>query len=326
MWPNRNINKWTRPANHHIDIIAVVKMDHLFQELVGKPTLNQPKIITVVADNFSFLEHQARFLKATIAIPILKQFPVDDNIRLVQIGNIHQEICDYVDKLKWTLYQYDDNEENLCDKMAEDLLVLRERSIIFINDVSRLELTSRANDEPKKFLALVDKLKRVGGHFVVMLYQNSCPESSTRFLSNIEYMSDAVVHAKHCKVGYFMSMWFETIPQAKTLIPPKIEQSFYTCKIGTNYWFKELLCFYDKKKVPKNYNPQTDTFILSDDTKDSDQQSEKSPLGSSDEESTDESRTLPYTRAANPENSRIFFYPDRDDDLDEDDPDNDLGI
>lgn len=305
-------------------------MDHLFLELVGKPQLNPPKIITIVADNFSFLEHQARFLKATMAIPDVKQLPPEGNFRLVQIGNMHQEIRDQVDGCQWTSYEYEDDEPNICDKMAEDLLSLEERSMIFINDVSRLELSAPDPDEPKKLLALADKLKRTGGHFVVLLYQNSRPKSYSRFLSNIEHMSDAVVHAKHCKVGYFMSMWFETIPQTKTLIPPKIEYSHYTCKIGTNYWNKDLLCFYDKKKVPKNYNPQTDTFIISEDTQEEkeDTQTSIAASDSSDEEGNRETRTttLPYTRAANPENSRIFFYPDKEDDLDEDDPDNDLGI
>lgn len=303
------------------------KMDHLFLELVGKPTLNPPKIISVIADNFSFLEHQARFLKATIAIPDVKQLPLNGNFRLVQIGNTHQSIRDHVDKFNWTLYEY--NDDNICDKMAEDLLNLKERSIIFINDVSRLELIATDPDEPKKLLALADKLKRTGGHFVVILYQNSMPQSSTRFLRNIEFMSDAVVHAKHCKVGYFMSMWFETIPQTKTLIPPKIEHSHCTCKIGTNYWSEDLLCFYDKKKVPKNYNPQTDTFIVEDETtqdeRNSDEDTQHSP-SIFEEESADDSTILPHTRAADPEKSRIFFYPDKEDDFDEDDPDNDLGI
>lgn len=199
--------------------------------------------------------------------------------------------------------------------MAEDLFMLKERSIIFINDISRFELTST---EPKKLLALADKLKRTGGHFVVLMYQNSNPESTTKFLSDIEYMSDAVIHTKPCKVGYFMSSWFETVGQKKTLIPPKIEHAYYTCNIGTNFWMKDLLCFYQKRKVCKGYNTQTDTFIIAD--------GNSSSESSNEEEEVDAHQTLPHARAANPENSRIFFYPDKDDDLDEDDPDNDLGV
>mgnify|MGYP006965676897 CR=1 FL=1 len=35
---------------------------------------------------------------------------------------------------------------------------------------------------------------------------------------------------------------------------------------------------------------------------------------------------MPYTRAQNPNQSRIFYYPDEDGDFDKDSPDSDLGI
>jgi hypothetical protein len=49
-------------------------------------------------------------------------------------------------------------------------------------------------------------------------------------------------------------------------------------------------------------------------------------LDDEDDERNLNSATLPYIKAQNPEQSRIFYYPDKDDDVDEEDPDDDLGI
>lgn len=314
-------------------------MDYLFQELIGKPSLNPPKIITVIAENFSLLEDQARFLKATLAIPIVKQLPFNNiSQRLIQIGPLQREIADQVRRDKWALNQYEDFEESICERIEADLSELRNRSIIFVNDVSKIELASFNPGETKKLLRLADKLRGMYGHFVVLLYQGSEPNSTTSFIRDMEFMSDAVARVKSCKAGYFKNIWWQTIPQHKTLIPAKIETNYYTCKIGKNYYSSDLLCFYERRKVSKNYDLENDTCLSDRDesdneAKDKNDRDDLRDLLSAtrldlvpDDDEDDVTNTLPYTQAQNPEQSRIFYYPDKDDDIDEDDPDNDLGI
>lgn len=307
-------------------------MDQVFLELIGKPQLNPAKIITIVAENFPFLEDQAKFLKATLAIPTVKQLPLDNvTKRLIQIGGpVHYEIKDQVGKENWAIDQYDDILDNICDKMSDD--VHQGRSLLFINDASRLHLCSQSRLEAKKFIKLVDKWKRVNGHFVVVLYQNSCPGAADTLLRDLEYMSDAVVRTKSYKNCYFQAAWFQTTPTHKTLIPARVETNYHTCKIGKSYWSSDLLCFYERRKVPKDYDPDHDIQINTSDDEDNSNADEDDepnrPLAklNLDSDEVDISSTLPYTRAQNPEQSKIFYYPDKEDDIDEDDPDNDLGI
>lgn len=314
-------------------------MDQLLVELIGKPTLNSPKVITVVADNFSLLEDQARFLKATIAIPDVKELPLETiQKRLIQIGPIQNDIADQIRRCKWALNQYEDLEESICDRIGEDLQDVTKKSIVYINDITRLCLYGDHKENvSSKLLSLVENLRKK--HFVVLIYQNSFPPTTkSQILRNLEYISDSVVRIKSCKEVYFKSIWWQTIPtRNRTLIPSKIETRYYTCKIGKNYWSTDLLCFYEKKEVAKNYNPDDDLNTSATPTKQmQEDQSMKDSMSSvklddddSDEEnygSRKKDSSLPYTLARNPEQSRIFYYPDKDDDIDEDDPDNDLNF
>lgn len=320
-------------------------MDQLFMNLVGKLSLNPPKIISIVLDNFSYIEDQARFLKASLAIPQVKQLPITKKNRiLLQIGTVHDEINKQLSKENWTIKQYQDLEEpqSICDKIAQDLSSFNNRSLIFINDISRLELTStNGYEEAKKFIDLAHQWKVKRGHFTVILYQNSHMTPNSKLMRDLQTLSDAMVRVKTCKVGYFKEIWWETVPSMnKTMIPPRIETSYLTCKIGKFYWSYDLLCFYDKKTVPKNYNLDEDTCLRtmgdsdsSSNVSDNDlsknepqewMSGENFPLFDSDEERDEVVR--PYTSAQNPQKSQIFYYPDKDDDFDEDDPDNDLNI
>lgn len=308
-------------------------MDQLFHDLIGKPNLNSPKILTVIAENFSFLEDEARFLKAALAIPMVKNLPFDPaSVRVVQVGSLHSEIKKLTEKLKWSLSQFEDTKENVCDEVESTLTATEKRCIVFLNDVSRLLLASGNSNEPRKLLAMAEKLKRTKGHFMVMLYQNSKPAGASTFLRNLEYISDATIRVSSSRGGYFHKVWYQTVPAIKTLIPPRVETIYFTCKIGKYYYSPEFLCFYERKNCSKNYNPDTGTKYESDNDEDlSDKDEQIEDLVATTKafvEPPQEERdtTLPYTLAQNPEQSRIFYYPDKDDDIDEDDPDNDLNI
>lgn len=326
-------------------------MDNLMVELIGKPKLNpKSKIITVVAENFSMTEDQSKFLKATLAIPTEKQLPLN-NVRkqLVQVGRLHNEIKDQLEKADWTVILCEDGStnhpnESITTKLDNTITSTGDRSLIFVNDASRMQLLL-GNDkkELRNFLRLVDKWKRQDNHFVVVLYQQSQPISTVTFLRDLEFISDASIRNKACKNCYLQTMWFQPNPTIKTLIPPKIESSYYTCKVGKSYWSSDLLCFYERTQVTKNYDPDSKDGLQSklpepksNNKSDANEKKEDSPesalqkIGLNDDEDgpnqSNFQQTLPYIRAQNPEQSRIFYYPDKDDDVDEDDPDDDLGI
>lgn len=298
-------------------------MDQVFLELIGKPILNRAKIISVVAENFTFLQEQAKFLKATLDIPTVKQLPLESVSKyLINIGPVHVNIKDQLIREKWVVKEYQQISKDICAQMKDDVSTTS-RSIIYINDASRLNLLS--DNIKVNFLRLVDEWKRLHNNFVVILYQNASPCSSDSFLRDIEYLSDASIRTKSYDTCYFQAIWFQTLPSPRTLIPPKVETSYITCKIGKSYWSSDLLCFFDRKEVPKDHDPDHDTQPISS------EQKYDSPVHTPEETTPvsqpfDMSSTLPYTRAQNPEQSRIFYYPDKEDDVDEDDPDNDLGI
>lgn len=324
-------------------------MDFLFLELIGKPVSNPPKVITVVAENFSLLQDQARFLRALLAIPQVKELPFESqNKRLIQIGSLQRDVADQVNKSKWAINHYEDFDKSICDRIEKDTSDLTDKSLIFINDVSRLKLSTLSNQvqsEFTNFILLIEKLRKK--HFIIIIYQNSIPQChSCNLLRNLEFLSDAAVRVRTFKSIYLKTIWWQTIPtRSHTLIPPKVEVHYYTCKIGRFYWSSDLLCFYERKEVTKNYDPETnvnqDTTSSSIDSKESDNQGdikkrllnarledddsdEDKYRGGGDDDADDE--TLPYTQAKNPEQSRIFYYPDKEDDIDEDDPDNDLNF
>lgn len=331
-------------------------MDFLFLELIGKPISNPPKVITVVAENFSLLQDQARFLKALLAIPQVKELPFEShNKRLIQFGALQYEIAEQIKKFKWVLNQYDELNKSICDRIEQDTADINEKSLIFINDVSRLTLsTQRDQDKTEsiKLISLIEKLRKK--HFIILIYQNSIPQSySINLLRNLEFISDAFVSVKSFKSIYFKTIWWQSVPTKNhTLIPPKVEVHYYTCKVGKFYWSSDLLCFYERKEVTKGYDPETDININTTSSSmdgnksdDNDKQSdikrkllrarledddsdEDNYRGDGDDEDADDERdiTLPYTQAKNPDQSRIFYYPDKEDDIDEDDPDNDLNF
>lgn len=338
-------------------------MDQLFLDLIGKPKLNAPKLISIIVENFSLLEDQARFLKATLAIPQVKKLPFSDgNKRLVQIGNLPSIVGDQLKNENWTIHKYDRPPiDDIIDAIANDLSCIHERSIIFINDLSRLQLLSKnPRQDMYKLLLFVNSLKCNGGHFVILLHQSvdgSISNESRKLIRDMECLSDGVVKIKTCVAGYFKQIWCQPVVQThSTLLPPKTETSYYTCKIGQDFWSPNLLCFYDKKKIPKNYNLHDDSYIQagdSDNESDSEATDNKkhltdksldcsnrasqtidsqidvttaSILRDEDDHGKFSTSVRPFMTAQNPERSQIFYYPDKDDDFDEDDPDSDLNI
>lgn len=327
-------------------------MDQLFVNLIGKPKLNPSgRIITLTAENFSVLEDQAKFLKATVAIPTEKQLPLNDvKKQLLQFGPLHSDIRCQLEKTNWTITQCDkildnvgESGESFCKQLDEELS--HNRSLIFVNDASRVQLSLGDTKRWKKFLRLLYKWRHSDRHFVVVLYQQSQPvcTSSTAYLRDLEYISDGYLTTRSFKSCYLQSMWFRPIDRTiKTLIPPKVETHYYTCKIGKSYWSADLLCFYDRNRVPKGHDPDLNLDATKGSVTSPSEQSSNARNGSQedaigsalqkvgldDEEDQSDLNTvpLPYIKAQNPEQSRIFYYPDKNDDVDEDDPDDDLGI
>jgi hypothetical protein len=330
-------------------------MDQLFVDLIGKPKLNPSgKLITVVAENFPLLEDQAKFLRATLAIPVEKQLPLKDvGKNLLQVGPLHAHIKQQLEQNGWTIVHCGDKLVNTTnggddclhdDYLTKDLSQTNCRSLIFINDASRIQLLLGERRQWKRFLRTLYRWKSTDKHFVVVFYQRSLsdPMDSSSFLRDLEYISDGYVTTRSFRNCYRQSMWFKPIQVIKTLIPPKIETQHYTCKIGKSYWSPDLLCFYERHRVAKDYDPDIDDSAKSvispraaevkmdhNDPKDEaiERTLHKVVLDDDDEGESDfKTATLPYIKAQNPEQSRIFYYPDKDDDVDEDDPDDDLGI
>lgn len=330
-------------------------MDQLFVNLIGKPKLNPSgRIITLIAENFCMLEDQAKFLKATFAIPTEKQLPLNDVRRqLIQVGPLHSDIRGQLEKEAWTIVRCDsllaedDGQSLFHEKLDQQASHANSRSLIFINDASRIQLALGDKLKWKKFLRLLHKWRISDKHFVVVLYQQSRPicSDSSSYLRDLEYISDGCLTTKSFRSCYLQSMWFPSIDKLiKTLIPPKVETQYYTCKIGKSYWSTDLLCFYERHKVTKGYDPDLDdnikNAVMSSEKAGETQVDPNRPeenaleralhkVGLDDEEEDDANLnpvTLPYIKAQNPEQSRIFYYPDKDDDVDEDDPDDDLGI
>lgn len=311
-------------------------MDNLFEDLVGDRLVRKRKIITIVAENFPLLEDQARFLKATLAIPEVKNL----HSGLIQFGPLPLDIEKQVLDAGWSIYRFNDGDiHDLIENIRQTRFDCE--YIIFINDASRLELNSSDPKETEKFLALIDGFKKEPyPHTFVILYQNSIPQSQSRFLRNLIYISDGVSRVQSCKAGYFTSIWYQQDAPIGhfTLLPMKTETYYHTCKIGKFYRSKEQLCFYECKMVPKNYDLENDTYLnppeepVNDDHDDQinklDDSLRRSRLDGFVDDTSDEEKdlTLPYTTAQDPQKSRIFYYPDKDDDIDEDDPDNDLMI
>lgn len=316
-------------------------MDKLFEVLVGKGS-QKPKIITIVAENFSLLEDQARFLKATLAIPEVKNLSLKGNhASLIQFGPLPLDIEEQVLKARWNIHRFNDIGGDICDQIEGTRQThLKSESIVFINDASRFELLSSDPSETKELLALIDKFKREFGHTMVILYQNSIPQSQSKFLRNLIHISDGVSRVQSCKAGYFTSIWYQKDGPygLSVLLPMRVETYYHTCKIGKFYWSKELLCFYESKMVPKNYDLENDTYLnhpeesVNDDHEDKidklDDSLRRSRLDEFEDDALDNEKdlTLPHTAAQDPQKSRIFYYPDKEDDIDEDDPDNDLMI
>lgn len=307
-------------------------MEELFTTLIGKTTIYQSKIITIVADNFSLFEDQARFLKATLAIPEVKRLLLrGDSVKLIQIGPLPIEVEEQVVKSKWHIDRLDQFSDDVYDKIEQSLADI---PLVFLNDASRLELSSSDPKELEKLLTLICKFRKNHSRFCVVLYQNSAPNNQSKFLRNLMYISDGVSRVQSCKAGYFTSIWYQKdASKCMALLPMKVETYYYTFKIGKFYWTKDFLCFYETKQVPKNYDLENDTYLEAPEESDMDDEENSidelndSMRGSklSDHQS-ERDPTKPYTAAQDPQKSKIFYYPDKEDDIDEDDPDNDLMI
>lgn len=342
-----------------ITVLLTINMDQLFLELIGKPKLKSPKILLAVTENFSLIEDRARFLKTTLAIPLVKQLPFDSScVKLIQIGPIHCDIKELLEKAHWTLDDYDDSLtfDQICSSIEQKYATAsetRDRYLLFFNGLSLLDMKKRANN--RKIVRLFDDLRRMGGHFVVGIYQNH-PHingiGSNLLLRDLSYISDAYVSTKLYKSFYYQIIWYQTTPEHHTLLPGKIDFSYYTCKIGKFYYSPDLLCFYERKKVDRTYDPDSENQkMVTGGSRDTDEEEEEedgegvddalktltlgqksstNPCASSRSISGDASTTLPYTRAQDPEKSRIFYYPEKDEDShmrdEEEDPDNDLDI
>lgn len=313
-------------------------METLFCYLLDSCT-GPTKLVSIVADNFSFSEDKARFLKATLGIPFVKDSLMRDSPKvLIQFGPIQQDIESVLKARGFNILKFDDLTRNISKDVEEALNPenidpKKQRPIVFINDMSRLELQN--NTESQRFLVMMEKIKNLGHpkrpHLFALLYQNS-PNSRSKLLRNMLYLSDATVEAKTGNTfDYFLKINHQTVFQRntnlkKTLMPLKFENRYCTCKIGQNYWYSDLLCFFEIQYLQEGVNPEE--YLKKLEQGQYKKLEDCNPeLISSDGDNEDEREsTLPYTLASDPERSRIFYYPDKDDDIDEDDPDNDLNF
>lgn len=301
-------------------------MESLYNDIIGSSSNRPAKILTIVADNFSFLSDQSRYLKATYNL-------AHDNAskHLIQFGPLHTEIRQQLDKKKWNIVEYGYPYENICDKIDTDIdKNASSGSIMYINDISRFHLGLREQDErakhTKNILRLIDKWKRLKNISVVVLYQNSLDGNSSKLLRDLIFLSDAFIRAKSFKDHYFQEVWYQPGPMQN------VKTAYYNCKIVVSYWDSEVICFSDLKQTIKDYDPnQSDIRVVAEAADKGDSDQLRLPTLDDDDDLLNNkqdtnSTTLPYLRAQNPEQSRIFYYPDKDDDIDEDDPDNDLNI
>lgn len=312
-------------------------MDQLFIDFIGKPHLGLTKIVTIVAENFSFLDNQAKFLKAILAIPFAKQSPlIDVPKHLIQIGPSHSEVEGLLNQDDhWIINKYQEDgkdDTSLCDRIDSHYRaggVIKGKSLIFINDASTFLTWSHNNvSEQRKFLRMIDTWKRSQNHLIVVLFQQSCPVSNQIFLRDLEFISDACVRNRAFDSCYKQSIWHQPIMTQKTMLPSKVETNYYTFKIGRSFHSPEW-CFTECVRVAKNYDPDLDDMGQSgQETEQGITDKNLETLTLDEDESDDDTTTstLPYIRAQNPEQSCIFYYQDKDEDIDEEDPDNDLDI
>lgn len=324
-------------------------MDQMFIDLVGKPDLNRPKMITIVAENFSLMEDEARFVKALLAIPDLKKLTsCGAGERLIQFGSLHDEVLKQMEEEKWAVNHIDDFDESITSRIESDLAEdVKGREILFFNDVSHLEATCKDPEEPRRLLMLCDRYMRKLGHFIVMIYQNPLENAKSELLRDLEFLSHGFAHVKLCKDLYFMKLWHQQVPEPKTKthMQSKVETRHYTCRIGKSYWSPDLPCFHDLKEVACDFDIQDPTKLALGEVpvesryfgpggskeKESSAWSYEKYQDDDDDEADREAAklsTMPHLRAQNPEKTRIFYYPDKQDDMDDEDedPDADLNI
>lgn len=330
-------------------------MDLFLSDIVGKPALNPPKLITVVADNFLFIEDHARFLRTTFAAPSVKNLPTalsNDNI-LIQIGPLHNDIKNQVLANDWKLFNFEDFDPNqgICDRIAQALLPIERRSLIFINDISRIELSSENGySEAKRLIALAENLRRTKQHFIVFLYQNCNSTKGGKMLLALEHVSHGVARAKLSCSKYLLHLWRFTKHDnhIETLLPPPVLTSYLLCKVGHFYWSHNLMCFYEKRTISKDHylsgdadykDPNAPSVELDDVARELFSKPGQSKAGDAEARKVVQSRrseeevtksemnaTTSGTSVLGTDESRIFYYQDRHDDVDEDDPDDDLNV
>lgn len=286
-------------------------MDLIIPELIGKPKLNPPKLITIVAKDFTFIDQQAILLKAILALPEEKKLPLA-KLSFVQVGQIHSKIEELCKTLKYQVY----SNSNL-DFFQATLQNCDQQSLVVINELSQYGLSPKST--ARSALESID-FARSQGKFIIALHETQTGAANS-FLRDLMYISDSVIEVTTTKTGYFQKMWWQPMPEHKTLLPTKVQTLYYTCSIGKSFWNPKLLCFHDKIKVNSDYDPNAPVQPVASNVEYYSDDDEPSKV--IDDISVADK---PYLRAQNPEQSRIFYYPDKDDDIDEDDPDDDLGI
>lgn len=292
-------------------------MDKLFQDLVGIDSdKKNAAIVTITVHDFSLIENHARFLQAVLAIPIIKSSHFSRfKRRIIHFGQVHEQVSSLIKRGEYESTRFEDIDESICDKLDSVLLNQQTpRSILFLNDLSGLELNDLNEDACKRILSLIYRLKFEAKHFVVLLCQQ---QGNNRLFRDLKYLSDGVVDVRAYRDGYHKVI--RSRPSQSRFIPYRPETKYYLSKIGKDY-FSDYLCFQDRKEVHMKFNPQTDAPETDYAAEDEESYAPTSrPVLKKDE-------TLPHFKAQDPSESRIFYYPDKNDDVDEEDPDDDLGI
>lgn len=276
-------------------------MEKLFNNLIDNTCQSKKsKIITLIAENFILINDRARFLRSILSISSITNSTETTSVYFIQVGHMHKDVALLTSKLNFNVLTYHPTINNeLCDSIWSDLDSISPKSLIFVNSISTLALSN--NVTPQDISSICYKLKFYKNHTVIPIYQGPRAKIQDCCLTKLLPISDTIISVSSCDATSYTCKVCIQSNDSKTLIPEKQVNIEFDCKI-------ENLQFVSTTRSVESLSAE----MIEISTKASGDDDEKS--------------TLPFINVQNSDDTQIFYYPNKDDDLDEDDPDDDLCI
>lgn len=198
---------------------------------------------------------------------------------------------------------------NICDIIKQHYQDTS-NSILLIDDLTRLMVYMK--NEIKPILSLLTTLHHKGNHVICIGQRFNCYEE---FLKNLEYLS-TIYASVTTDYDHYVALIDNNVGVThRTLAEKQLARITY----------KFTLARYSGKTLFKPFSrPRGNLESITDENS---IEMLSFNLGLTDKErEAKDNVVLPFTRAQDPSISKIFYYPDKNDDVDEEDPDDDLNI